>query len=163
MSSYSRRLLLGTGLALLAGCGFAPAYAPGGAGAALMGQVEVREPETRAGYLLTRELEGRLGRAPAARYELRPAISLVTEAIAIDRSNVASRFNMLGRVEYALIDRQTGLTVTTGAVDSFTAFSATGTPVATQAAERDAEVRLMTILADQLVTRLVATVPDAAR
>ena len=62
-----------------------------------------------------------------------------------------------------LIDRQTGLTVTTGSVDSFTAFSATGTPVATQAAERDAEVRLITILADQLVTRLVATVPDAAQ
>ena len=81
---------------MLTGCGFAPAYAPGGTGAALMGQVEVSEPETRAGYLLTRELEGRLGRAPAARYELRPAISLVTEAIAIDRSNVASRFNMLG-------------------------------------------------------------------
>ena len=67
--------------------------------------MEVREPETRAGYLLTRELEGRLGRAPAARYELHPAISLSTEAIAIDRSNVAARFNMLGRVEYALIDR----------------------------------------------------------
>jgi LPS-assembly lipoprotein len=48
-------------------------------------------------------------------------------------------------------------------VESFTAFSAAGSPVATQAAERDAEQRLMTILADQLVTRLIATTPDLAQ
>jgi LPS-assembly lipoprotein len=94
---------------------------------------------------------------------LRPRIAIATEAIAIDRTNVSSRFNMLGRVHYALLDRQTGASVTTGMVESFTAFSAAGSPVATQAAERDAEQRLMTILADQLVTRLIATTPDLAQ
>jgi LPS-assembly lipoprotein len=163
MSSCNRRLLLAAGLALLAGCGFAPVYGPGGSGTALMGQVEVTEPDTRAGFLLTREIESRLGRASGARYELRPRIAIATEAIAIDRTNVSSRFNMLGRVHYALLDRQTGASVTTGMVESFTAFSAAGSPVATQAAERDAEQRLMTILADQLVTRLIATTPDLAQ
>ena len=43
-----------------------------------------------------------------------------------------------------------------GNVDSFTGYSATGTTVATRAAERDAYERLMTILADQIVTRLEA-------
>lgn len=163
MSSYSRRLLLGSGLALLAGCGFAPVYGPGGGGTALMGRVEVSEPDTRAAFLLTRELESRLGRASGARYELRPFIALATEAIAIDSTNISSRFNMLGRVDYALLDRQTGASVTSGMVENFTAYSAAGTPVATQAAERDAETRLMTILADQLVTRLIATTPDLAQ
>ncbi|MGM0662501.1 MAG: LPS assembly lipoprotein LptE [Pseudomonadota bacterium] len=161
MSSSDRRLFLLTGLAALAGCGFAPAYGPGGGGAALRGQVEVQEPDTRAGYLLTRDLESRLGRNASGRYMLVPEISLDTEAVAIDRRNVAGRFNILGSVRYTLTDRQTGRTVTTGLVDNFTAYSARGTPVATRAAQRDAEARLMTILADQLVTRLLATGPDA--
>jgi LPS-assembly lipoprotein len=45
--------------------------------------------------------------------------------------------------------------VTSGSVDNFTGYSATGTTVATLAAERDAQERLMTILADQIVTRLL--------
>jgi LPS-assembly lipoprotein len=163
MSSSDRRLFLLTGLAVLAGCGFAPAYGPGGGGAALRGQVEVAEPDTRAGYLLTRALETRLGRTGSARYALTPEISLGTEAVAIDRRNVAGRFNVLGSVRYTLTDLQTGARVTRGTVDSFTAYSARGTPVATRSARRDAEARLMTILADQMVTQLLATAPDSPR
>jgi LPS-assembly lipoprotein len=69
---------------------------------------------------------------------------------------VASRFNLLGSVAYSLRDLSTGATLTTGEVTSFTGYSATGTTVAVQAAERDAEARLMVILADQLLTRLLA-------
>jgi LPS-assembly lipoprotein len=42
-----------------------------------------------------------------------------------------------------------------GRVSDFTGFSATGSTVATLAAERDATARLMVILADQIVDRLV--------
>jgi LPS-assembly lipoprotein len=41
-------------------------------------------------------------------------------------------------------------------VKSFTAYSATGSTVAGLAAEEDAATRLMRILADQIVARLVA-------
>ncbi|MEI4234007.1 LPS assembly lipoprotein LptE [Roseovarius sp. D22-M7] len=160
MSSSDRRLFLLTGLAVLAGCGFSPAYGPGGGGTALRGQVEIAEPDSRAGYILTRDLESRLGRTASGRYALTPEISLGTEAVAIDRRNVAGRFNILGSVRYTLTDRQTGETVTRGTVDAFSAYSARGTPVATRAARRDAEARLMTILADQMVTRLLATAPE---
>ncbi len=156
MSSSDRRLFLLSGLAALAGCGFAPAYAPGGGGAALMGQIGVTAPDSRAGFLLTREIETRLGRPSAPRYELRPAISLVSEAIAIDRSNVAARFNLIGTVQYALTDLETGEVVDRGKVTNFTGYSSFGTPVATQAAQRDAEARLMQMLADQMLTRLTA-------
>jgi LPS-assembly lipoprotein len=132
MSSSDRRLFLLSGLAALAGCGFAPAYAPGGGGAALMGRIEIAPPDTRAGFLLTQELEGRLGRPTDARY-------------------------VLGRVDYTVQDRQTDAVVTRGTVENFTGYSTFDTPVATQAAERDAEARLMTMLADQLLTRLAAT------
>jgi LPS-assembly lipoprotein len=41
-------------------------------------------------------------------------------------------------------------------VQSFTAYSATGSTVAGLAAEEDAATRLMRILADQIVARLIA-------
>ena len=157
MSSSDRRLFLLTGLAALAGCGFAPAYGPGGGGSALMGQVRVAAPDTRAGYLLTREIEARLGRPTAPRLELRPDISLRDEAIAINRSNITVRRNIVGRVRYTLVDVETGETAARGEVSNFTGYATSGTPVAILAAERDAEARLMQILADQLLTRLAAT------
>ena len=150
MSWCNRRFLLLSALALVAGCGFAPAYAPGGAGSALMGR------DTRATYLLTQEIETRLGRPANPRYALIPVVTLNTQAMAINRNNVASRFNLLGTVAYSLRDLETGAIVTSGDVTSFTGYSATGTTVAVQAAERDAEARLMAILADQLLIRLLA-------
>ncbi len=62
----------------------------------------------------------------------------------------------MGTVAYSLRDLETGAIVTSGDVTSFTGYSATGTTVAVQAAERDAEARLMAILADQLLIRLLA-------
>jgi LPS-assembly lipoprotein len=156
MSSFNRRLfLLGTG-ALVAGCGFAPAYGPNGAARSLQGNIAVDEPVSRAGYLLTRALEDRLGRPSAARYGLAYSIALENQAVAISASNVTTRFNLLGRVTYALRDLGSNEVRTSGKLDSFTSYSASGTPVATQAAERAAKERLMTILADQLTTRLIA-------
>ena len=49
-----------------------------------------------------------------------------------------------------------GARVTGGRVQSFTAYSATGSTVAGLAAEEDAGLRLMRILADQIVARLIA-------
>lgn len=145
------------GFAGLAGCGFTPAYAPGGAGGRLQGQVLVDEPSTRAGYLMTRAIEGRLGRAADdARYTLSLDISTRREAIAISSSNVTNRYQLLGDVGYALHARDTGKVVAKGRVSSFTSYSASGSPVATLAGARDAEARLMTILSDQIVTRLLA-------
>lgn len=160
MSSSDRRFLVLASLAALAGCGFAPAYAPGGGGTALLGQVEVAAPDTRAGFLLTRELEARLGRPAAPAYLLTPAITLQERSISVDRSNITLRFNLLGRLDYTLTESATGEIVTRGTVENFTGYSTFDTPVATQAAARDAEARLMTMLADQLLTRLAALARD---
>src|SRR6056297_2561763 len=156
MSSFNRRLfLLGTAT-IVAGCGFAPAYGPNGPAQSLQGTIAVDEPDSRAGYLLTRALEDRLGRPAPARFGLACSVSLDTQSAAISASNVANRGNLLGGVTYALRDLETGEVLVSGKVDSFTSFSSSGTTVARQAAERDAQERLMTILADQLTTRLIA-------
>ncbi len=156
MSSFNRRLFLTTAAVSLAGCGFTPVYGPQGSASRLQNSVMVDTPKDRPAYLLTTELEDRLGRAGNARYGLSYAIDLEESPIAISANNVTTRYNLLGEITYALRDLGTGEVLTSGKVENFTSYSASGTTVATQAAERDAQTRLMTILADQITTRLIA-------
>lgn len=160
MSSFNRRSFLMLTTLGLAGCGFTPAYAPGASGLRLQDSIEVDAPSDRPGYLLTRHLEDRLGRAGSPRYGLSYAIDLSEAPIAISANNVTTRYNVLGEVTYALRDLQSGVVLVSGKVDNFTSYSTSGTTVATQAAERDAEARLMVVLGDQIVTRLLAASPD---
>lgn len=151
----NRRFMLIAPLALAA-CGFQPVYAPGGSGAALQNRVQVDAPDDRNSYFLTREIEERLGRADSPAYALSLSIATTEEGLAIDRAGNTTRFNLLGAAEYTLRDLGSGQIVTSGTVENFTGYSATGTTVATLAGEQDAEKRLMNILADQIVTRLFA-------
>jgi LPS-assembly lipoprotein len=156
MSLFSRRSLLALPLALAA-CGFSPIYGPDGAGTQLRNQVLIQEPSSQAGYLLTRHLETRLGRSgSSARYALDLTIIMDEDDLAINSSGDITRYNLTGTVEFALRDTNTGMIITSDKVESFTAYSATGTTVATLAAERDAGERLMTILGDQITTQLYA-------
>ncbi|NNE52128.1 MAG: hypothetical protein HKN30_06965 [Sulfitobacter sp.] len=150
-----RRLLLLAPLALAA-CGFEPLYAPGNAGAELQNRVLVDEPGDQNGYLLTREIEERLGRGDSAVYGLSLVILTNERQLAVNREGYIERFNLQGRADYRLRDLTSGQIVTSGYVESFTAYSATGTTVVTLAGERDARERLMNILADQIVARLLA-------
>ncbi|WP_299880677.1 LPS assembly lipoprotein LptE [uncultured Sulfitobacter sp.] len=143
-------------LPLLAACGFTPVYGPGGSGGALQNRVLVTAPEDRNSFVLTREIETRLGRANSPAYGLDVTITTTEERIAIDREGNTTRFNLVGVADYALRDTATGQIVTSGTVENFTGYSATGTTVATLAGEQDAQERLMTILAEQIVTRLYA-------
>ncbi len=155
MSLYSRRFLLGLPLALAA-CGFTPVYGPGGNGAALRNQVQVQEPSTQSGYLLTRHLETRLGRSGAARFALDMTLETSEDGLAINTEGDITRYNLIGQAGYVLRDTVSGSVVTSGTVGNFTAYSATGSTVATLAAQRDAVERLMVILGDQIVARLYA-------
>lgn len=157
--SWSRRSILLGALATGA-CGFTPAFGPGAPATRLQGTVQVAEPETRDGFLLTRQIEDRLGRATTPRYLLETDLNITQERMAVTRNNITTRFNLIGRLGYRLRDAGTGAVLTDGRLDSFTGYSATGSTVATRTAESDARARLATILADQLVTRLIAAAPD---
>ncbi len=159
MLLFNRRSFL-LGAAALSGCGFTPAYGPGGGARALQNTVLADAPQSREAHVLVRQLEDRLGRPNAARFGLSYAIKITEERMAITTDNITTRFNIVGRVTYALRELNGGAVLTTGSVDSFTGYSATGSTVATQAARRDAQERLMTLLADQLVARLMASAPE---
>lgn len=140
----------------LAACGFAPAYGPGGAAEGLIDRVEVDAPVNRNDFELVERLEERLGRSRAPAYRLSYAIATRALGLGITTENVVSRFQLSGVVGFRLVDAATGAVLAKGEVTGFTAYSASGSTVATVSSERDAHRRLMRLLADQLVTRLIA-------
>jgi LPS-assembly lipoprotein len=155
MSLLSRRFLLLAPLALAA-CGFEPVYGNGGTGAALQNRVLVDPPANQDSYLLVRELETRLGRSGNPAYGLSMAINTSETRLAIDREGDTGRFNRIAIVNFSLRDLDNGQILTSGKVENFVGYSATGTTVETLAGEQDAQKRLMSIIADQIVTRLYA-------
>ena len=140
---------------LLAACGFTPAYGPGGGATRLTGAVRVQDPTDKNGFDLVERLEERLGRPEAARYDLAYTITTESVGVGITSDNTTTRYNLKGVIDYSLTQQATGARVTGGRVQSFTAYSATGSTVAQLAAEEDAAYRLMRILADQIVARLI--------
>ncbi|MBT8153498.1 hypothetical protein KMP13_06230 [Epibacterium ulvae] len=163
MSWLKRRVLLIAPLALLMGaaaCGFTPVHAPGGTGALLHDQVLVQAPEevpsnsNVAAYFLVRALEDDLGRGGGGTYALDLRVNQDVEGQAITADNEITRYSVQGTASYTLRRLSDGAVMASGTVNNFTGYSATGSTIDTLASERDAEERLMEILADQIVTRL---------
>ena len=146
--------------AALAGCGFTPVYGPDGTGAALLGQLSLDPPQDRNAYLLRRRIEERLGQATAGAWRLSTQIKTDDIGLGFTTDGDITRYNINGTTDYTL--RRTGSSeiFRQGKIQHFTSYSATGTTVATLAAKRDAEVRLMTILADQIIDQLLIMSED---
>lgn len=143
------------GLVALGGCGFVPVYGTDGGSTVLRSRVAFQVPATVAGFRLRSRLENRLGATGTAAYTLAVTLDIDQDSVAISEDGNITRFTLPGSANYALRD-QTGRAVAQGRVNSFTSFSATGTTIATEAAAEDAEARLAVILADLIVTRLLA-------
>ena len=164
MWSPDRRAVLLGLLAVsgLAACGLSPVYGPGGGGGKLFGKVRPRDPDTPLDFVFNRRLAERLGPEDAAVYDLDYRISAGVVAQAITPDEVTTRYSLNGTADFALTGPD-GAVITRGRVSSFTSYSTTGTTISTLAAEGDARERLALMLADQVVTRLLAaarTLPD---
>ncbi|MTH78223.1 LPS assembly lipoprotein LptE [Paracoccus aestuariivivens] len=156
--SWSRRSLLLAPLAVAA-CGFSPVYGPGGTGGKLFGKVRTADPKTPDDFAFAGRIAERLGPDNAAKYELSWQLRIAVVPQAITPDEITTRYALNGSVEFMLTDMATRQTITRGQVSSFTSYSTTGTTIATMAAEQDAHERLARLLADQVLTRLLAIDP----
>lgn len=158
MSWSDRRSFVLLAAVALAGCGFAPAYGPGGVASALRGAVALAPPADRDGFDFHARLEDRLGRVGVERFRLTWTVNAQPVGAGITPTGAVTRFTLNGQASYALLAVD-GATVASGVVRSFTSWSTSGSTVATLSAESDARKRLMVILADQVVARLIAAQP----
>lgn len=158
MSSSDRRAFLGLLAALpLAACGFTPAYGPSGPARGLFEQVRVDDPKTKDAFDLVERLEERLGRTRSPALLLSYEITTREQGQAIAPDNSTTRYQIFGVAKFVLRDAATNAKLSEGEVDGFTAYTAVGTRVESESSRADARVRLMRILADGIVTRLIAT------
>lgn len=149
----TRRATLASGLMALAGCGFAPVYGRQGTGNRLIGQIALSAPTSPNTHLFNRRFEERMGRASGP---LSLSLRLNTEQQSLGTTSTGNttRYRVLGRASFTLRD-SAGAALTEGKTETFTGYSATGSTVATLAAERDARERLMLLLADQVIDELL--------
>lgn len=154
-----RRALLLAPLAI-AGCGFAPAYAPGGSGERLRGRVAVTAPGTPDGFRLRAALEDRLGGpgSGAALLAVEPAVEIVPGGVQPDGSPARERLD--GRAAWRLAS-PAGAVLAEGEVAGFTGATVAGPAVSVRAAGADARARLMLLLADRIVAELLLLPPEA--
>ena len=161
MSSFDRRAIL-LSLTALAGCGFSPALAPEGGAGILRGNVRVADPTTRDEFDLANRVTERLGPPNTPRFTLVVDLEVEEDPLAITPEQVIERYNVVGRVKWQIRSTADDGLLALGSENNFTSYSATGTAVSTLSSQADARARLMTALADQIVTRLLATAPEWA-
>jgi LPS-assembly lipoprotein len=154
---YRRSLILG--LCALPACGFTPAFGPGRSAEGLRNQVAIIAPDTVSGFALRTAIEDQLGRATTPVYTLTLTQSEASNSAAILPDGDNARFDLRGTVNWTL-GSDTGGLVGSGVVRSFTSYSATGSTVATQAAEADARDRLSRTLADLVVSDIILAINE---
>lgn len=150
-----RRTFLTGAAAALAGCGFEPVYGPEGAGNLLQGQVALASPDGELDYLFNRRFEERMGRGTGGAYTLSVDISTERASLGTTSAGSTTRYRLDGSADYTLREAGFEAPVFQGSTRAFTGYSATGSTVATLAAERDARERLMVILADQVIDEIL--------
>ena len=154
--SWSRRSLILTLPAALAACGFAPAYGPTGAAEALAGTVRASDPTDKNSFDFVQHLEERLGRPTKPAYGLAYTITTAAIGAGITPDGAITRYNVTGGLDWTLTRLSDQTRMAGGHIDAFTSYSATGSTVAGQTAQSDAYLRLMRLLGDDLVMRLIA-------
>ena len=153
--SDRRRFLAGLGaLTLTAGCGFRPVYGTGGNGRALRGEVRADDPVSRADFQFVAAFEDVLGRPDGPRYALAYTITQDEVEGGILQNFGATRIQLFGTLDFIVSDLATGTERATGQILANAAYSATSTQLSTLTAAEDAELRLMRMLAEGLITRL---------
>ncbi|MDB6178902.1 LPS assembly lipoprotein LptE [Paracoccus sp. Z330] len=146
------------GVLALSACGLQPVYGPQGAGKRLFGKVRPRDPDDYQEFVFNTQIAQRLGPESADAFDLDYRLSIGVVSQAITQEQVTTRYSLNGTADYVLKDSR-GRALSSGRVSTFSSYSTTGTTIATLTAEADARRRLARMLADQVVTRLLADSP----
>lgn len=163
-SSDLRKRTFLLGLLGLAACGFEPALSPGNDAAALFGRVSIAPAASSSEFALASRLAERLGLAEDPLWRLDYDLTTSRQSAS---AGDASRTLLTGKVAYRLKSLDPAGPRSSGSVTASVSFTQANTDstrtafvISNRAAEKDAEARLTTLLADRLVDALIT---DASR
>ena len=137
-------------LMALASCGFEPVYGENSAAEGTLSKASLRDPTTQPEFIFVKAFEQRVPRPQNPQYGINYQISIGYQGLdVID----ASRVQVVGRIVADFVNLETDTVEFVSTVDAFTSYTSGGSFPETQ--RRDAETRLIKILADRLLTRLI--------
>ena len=159
--SPSRRAAI-FGLLAVSGCGLRPVFGPLGNANQLRNAIAYDLPSTVSGFRMRARLVERLGQPDKANFTLKSSLSVSESPATITTDGDTTRIDLNGIAEWSLIDRRTDEVLLEQTSQAFTSYSATGSTVATQAAQTDASTRLAIGLADLIIADILIAAPDFA-
>lgn len=147
---------------LSAGCGFQPIYS-GRQGAVIQGDLsatKIEVIEDRTGQLLHNELLNLInpkGRPQTPKYVLTVTLNETKQELAVKKSAIATRANLIFRASFVLKTTLTGsTTLVSGQSRITTSYNILAGEFATLAAEKDARQRAVHEIAANIANRLAA-------
>ena len=153
MLLYNRRFFLLMTAGLASGCDFVPTNGAGSQVNELQNAVMLRAPNNENEFAFIKAVEDRLGHATTHEFDLAYSIRISNDSVSVTTAQSQRRISLRGTLTYTLT-RADGAPVARGSERSFTSYSTSGSNIATQTARKDANERLMNILADQLIISL---------
>ncbi len=167
MRDWRRRILRAAATsaaaaALAGGCAFEPLHGGAQGAGAWRGSVLVEDIEGREGYAFRQALRRRIGDAGSeTRYSLSVALAFEERGLAITQRNDVTRFDVVGRADFALKRRaEDGRTVRAGVARSASAYNTLATPYATRIAAQDARRRVAEDLAERVYAEISVALTD---
>lgn len=136
-----------------ASCGFTPVYAPDSEVPTKLSEISVAPPKNnRQNFFLVAELENRIGRNLNSNKVLEHNLSLSSEGVS--EFGTTNRARLIGKVTYSVVSNKDGRSLYRGSVENFVTFVTDGRVTASP--YDNAVERLVSILADQIITDLMA-------
>ena len=147
--------LMAVVLMALASCGFEPVYGENSAAEGTLTQASLRDPTTQPEFIFVKAFEQRVPRPQNPQYGINYQINISYQGLDVIE---ASRVQVVGRIAAEFVNLETEAVEFVSTVDAFTSYTSGGSFPETQ--RRDAETRLIKILADRLITRLMVQTRD---
>ena len=163
LSIRPRLAALTLALAALASCGYQPALKQGAPADVLTEGIEVAVAGGREGFILEELLLQRLGQsAGSSPYALTARLTVEERDQATPGAGGIDRKSIDGVAEFEIRSAGESGILAAGSVAGTASFSTGAGAVASGAARRDAERRMLTQIADRLYSRLILTAGEWA-
>ena len=141
----------------ITGCSFEPAWVAKNQKAKMLWErVDFKEAKTSNEFRLNRYLASRLGKSDDPELLLKYELFTETKRSALSFDGKAFRIRIYGEVKFSLIQNGKNTILLTSSVRDSAAYSDAILAVTDEASERDAYTRLMVLLGDRIVDKLLS-------
>lgn len=164
---YGFKGIVIAGALALGACGFKPMHAPNALGANTayrFSDISVTTRENlKKDFLIKQALRDRIGNNAGAKYRLDIESTVGRKILGVGADDVASRYDLVMRTKFSLIDKKTGKPVYNGTTSATSTYGAPRDPYGTISAGENATAQVAAETADRIINRIAGYFQKTAR